>query len=332
MKKLIKNVTWVGSAKCSRYASFAWSLTPHLFAAFTVLMILSLPIFPSQDGPVHLYYVDVLRNLLAHTGPYAQYFEIKSYINPYMFEYYTLLGLEQVFSPIMSEKLLICAYVLRFILSFRYLLGSVTEHPTPWALGGALFCLNFYVQMSFLNYAFGTALVLLLAGCWLRWMNHLTAWRIVALSGGFTLLVFTHPLPPAVFLCFAALNLIVSFVLERNREPRSSRKETLRNLWRPLVAVVLMGAVAGAWILHFSDSRPVPPTAKVQKTLGLFSRVLLELSFARIMPIHLGVLQLVLICPTFLIMVWLIAAYLKKRNSLGATLSLSSSSRWCSFS
>jgi len=156
--------SWFGGARFLKYGTLGWRLTPLAFAICTIIMILLLPLFPSQDGPIHLYYVDVLRNLLAHTGPYAQYFEVKSYLTPYMLEYYALLGLEQFFSPFVSEEMLISTYVLMFILSFRYLLRSVTEYPTPWALVGALFCLNIYVYMGFLNYAIGTALVLLLSG------------------------------------------------------------------------------------------------------------------------------------------------------------------------
>ena len=88
-------------------------------------MILSLPLFPSQDGPVHLYYVDVLRGVLTHVGPYAQHFEIKSYVTPYVVLYYSLLALETVFPPLISEQLLICGYVLAFILGFQYLVGAL---------------------------------------------------------------------------------------------------------------------------------------------------------------------------------------------------------------
>jgi hypothetical protein len=262
-------------------------------------MILLLPLFPSQDGPIHLYYVDVLRNLLAHTGPYAQYFEVKSYLTPYMLEYYALLGLEQFFSPFVSEEMLISTYVLMFILSFRYLLRSVTEYPTPWALVGALFCLNIYVYMGFLNYAIGTALVLLLSGCWLRWMRQLTVRRIAALGGGFILLVFTHPLPPAAFLSFAGVYLAVSFISEWNSDP-SARKRTLHSFGRPLAALAFMGVVASIWIIHFTnDSKPVPKGTDAGKTLSLFYRIVIELVFFRTIPIHIGMLRFAL---TFLIL------------------------------
>jgi hypothetical protein len=72
---------------------------PAVFGACAVAMILSLPLFPSQDGQRHLYYADILRGVLAHAGPYAQHFEIKSYVTPYALQYYSLLALETVFPP-----------------------------------------------------------------------------------------------------------------------------------------------------------------------------------------------------------------------------------------
>ena len=101
-----------------------WNRAALALLVCTALVLLASPVFPSQDGPVHLYYVDVLRGLLTHSAPYAQHFAIKSFVTPYALEYYSLLALETVFSPAVSEKLLLCAYIFAFGLGFRYLVES----------------------------------------------------------------------------------------------------------------------------------------------------------------------------------------------------------------
>ncbi|MGD0157681.1 MAG: hypothetical protein ABSB50_16420 [Terracidiphilus sp.] len=234
-----------------------WILAPFAFAACTVAMIFSLPFFPSHDGPVHLYYVDVLRGLLSHSGPYPQFFEIKSYLTPYMVEYFSLVGLERLFSPWMSEKILICAYALTFIFGFWFLLRSITRESVPWTLTGALFCINLYIYMGFVNYALGMALSLFLIGFWMRWMKDLTLLRIGILFAGFLLLAFTHPVPLAAFLAFACLY-TCAMVLQDTSGRHRTLRTSLRELGRPIAVLAVMGIAFCLWILRFIGHIPKP--------------------------------------------------------------------------
>src|ERR1039457_7576946 len=88
-----------------------WGWAANALLVCTAMVVLTAPVFPSQDGPVHLYYVDVIRSLLTHSGPYAGYFEIKGLLTPYSLEYFALLVLEMAFPPALSEKLLVCCYI-----------------------------------------------------------------------------------------------------------------------------------------------------------------------------------------------------------------------------
>jgi hypothetical protein len=259
-----------------------WRMAAFVFAACTACMILSLPLFPSQDGPIHLYYVDVLRGLLTHSGPYPQYFAIKSYVTPYMLEYFSLMGLESVFSPLVSEKILLCIYVLLFVFGIRYLLGALSNRPGVWTFVGALFCLNLYIYMGFLNYALGSALVMFLAGFWLRWMKDLTPRRMATLAGGFVLLALTHPLPPAVFVSFASLHLVVTVFYEPD-----GLRAGIRNHRRPFVAALAMWVAAGLWVLHFAGTtrRASVPD---QGSTDTFKRVIYESIFRNLEPVDLG--------------------------------------------
>jgi hypothetical protein len=179
-----------------------WNGVAVALIAGTALVLLASPVFPSQDGPVHLYYVDVLRGVLTHTAPYAQHFQLKSFLTPYALEYYSLLALETVFSAPVSEKLLVCGYIFAFGLGFRYLVESVAERCNPWTLTGLPFCMHLLVYMGFLNYSFGIALLLFLCGFWIRFSARLTPGRSATLLGGLVLMLLTHPVPVACFFFF----------------------------------------------------------------------------------------------------------------------------------
>jgi len=270
---------------------FLWRVLPLMFALSIAVMILRLPFFPSQDGPLHLYYVDVLRGLLTHSGPYPQHFAIKSYVTPYAFVYYCLLALETVFPPLLSEKLLVCAYVLTFVLGFQFLAGSVTNSPGKWALAAAIFSLNSFLYLGFLNFLLATALVLVLGGGWLRWMGALTPGRIAILAFVFALDLLTHPLPGAIFLSFAGLHLGVQLVRDV-LAPGGTLRQGLRAHARPIAVLAVMGMAAAVWVLSFRDVapggiRPYRPGSLAVAIQGLRLMWLAPL----LNPLYLAVLQ-----------------------------------------
>ncbi|MEI9972616.1 MAG: hypothetical protein WDO73_11475 [Ignavibacteriota bacterium] len=175
--------------------------------ACTAAIPFAASLFPTQDGPVHLYYTDVLRGVLTQSAPYAQHFSLKRLLTPYALEYYALLGLELVFSATISEKLLVVGYIFAFGFGFRYLVESVAERDSPWILAGLPFCMHLLVYMGFLNYCFAVALLLFQCGIWIRYSGMPTIGRVTLLFGGLLLMLFTHPVPVAVFLLFAGVYL-----------------------------------------------------------------------------------------------------------------------------
>lgn len=235
-----------------------WDSATIILLLCTAIIVLAVPVFPSQDGPVHLYYVDIVRSLLTHSGPYTQHFEIKSLLTPYALEYYSLLAFEMAFSPEVSEKLLVCCYIFAFGLGFRYLVGSIAEQRSPWSLAGIPFCMNALVYKGFLNYCLGVALALFLCGFWIRCQGRFRPRRVTALLVCFVLMLLTHPVPVAIFLLFAGLHFVADLA---HAAAAGSRlwAPSLRARWRPLAMLVLMAATAVLWVALFaSQSQHVP--------------------------------------------------------------------------
>jgi hypothetical protein len=228
-----------------------WTWTALVLLACTAAIPLAAPLFPTQDGPVHLYYADVLRGVLTHSAPYAQHFRIKSLLTPYASEYYCLLALESLFSPGWSEKLLVIGYIFAFGLGFRHLVESVAEKGSPWTIAGLPFCLHMLLYMGFLNYSLALAVLLFQCGCWIRYADGLTARRVAVLTGGLVLMLLTHPVPAAIFLTFAGLYTLTQMAYD------IAAGEPWRELWRlrraPLALSVTMGLVSLAWVSRFLE-------------------------------------------------------------------------------
>jgi hypothetical protein len=173
------------------------------------LWILSLPLFPSQDGPMHRYYVHVLDNLFRHNGLYSGY-EIRHPLPPYATHYAVLLLLSQAFSYDTAEKLLVCLIVLSVGYGLRFSarqIGAAGEWTTllctplllVWSLMGGMF-----------NFVLGVGLALLATGFWQRvpkyGLRSLTAFTAVLL-----VLTYTHPVPLLLLIVVCTLDLALSF-------------------------------------------------------------------------------------------------------------------------
>ena len=260
-----------------------WDAALVVLLASTAAVVLAVPTFPTQDGPVHLYYTDVLRGLLTHRGPFQQYFGIKTLLTPYALEYYVLLALEMVFSPPMSEKLLLCGYIFAFGWGFRYLVGAAGGSPGPWTLASIPFCMHLLVYLGFLNYCFGIALLFFLSGYWLRHAERLAPGQIATLLGGLILMLLTHAVTAAVFLLFLGLYFAAALVEDALHSRQWLASLVARR--RQMVLVGAMGVAAIAWIAPFLDRSPRTPSPPAYfKSMGWAAAVLAELQLRPAMP------------------------------------------------
>jgi hypothetical protein len=249
--------------------------------ACTAIIVLAVPVFPTQDGPIHLYYVDILRDVLRHSGPFVQYFKIKSLLTPYALEYYSLLALESVFSPIFSEKLLICGYIFAFGFGFRYLVNSLGERNNPWTLVGIPFCMNLLVYMGFMNYCMAVTLALFLLGFWIRYWVQLHVRHIATLLVCLTFMLLTHPVPVAVFLLCVGMHFGVDLVRFAAGGP-GHLALYLREHRRPLAMIAVMGGMSAAWVSMFLDHRSQPAT--YTPSMSWIGKVTIALKLTGIAP------------------------------------------------
>ena len=269
----------------SKITGVWWEVAFVALLAGSASVLLASPSFPSEDGPLHLYYVDVLRGLLTHSGPYPQYFQLKTLLTPYALEYYLLLALETVFSPLVSEKLLICGYIAAFGFGFRCLVESAAaERHSPWTLAGIPFCMNMLVYLGFLNYCFGIALTLLLSGLWIKYSARFTPRRVAALLAGFVLLLLTHPVAVAIFLLFIGLHFAVELAVTAAAQSPAWMPH-LRARRLPLVLIVAMAGAALAWIRLFVGAvEPGADLPNYAAHFGLIQTLMQEIMLRPVAP------------------------------------------------
>lgn len=186
---------------------------PLLFAVIVglyCLWILSLPVFPTQDGPMHRYYVHVLGKLLGHQSGYGMY-AIRHPVPPYLTHYAALLALSRVVPYDWAEKLLTCGIVLAFAYGFRFCATALGRLGGPASLCLAPLLLPWALMMGFFNYTLGVALLLWAAGAWARAAAGKPRWW--AVYAAFTVvLTFTHPVPLLILICLGLVDILLGLV------------------------------------------------------------------------------------------------------------------------
>ena len=193
------------------------TVTTILFAVLCSIFCawaLSLPLFPTQDGPMHKYYVHAIASLLSGSHSYDAY-RIRHPFPPYATHYALLLGLTRFVSFDLAEKLLIGVIFICTAYGFRYCARSMGPSGGLVSLCVLPLLLHWSLVMGFLNYSLAVGLFFLAAGLWCRAGNgRPRLWLpfgVVSL-----LLAFTHPVPLLLLIVYCGLDLLIQ-VLQRYR-------------------------------------------------------------------------------------------------------------------
>jgi hypothetical protein len=229
----------------------------YLFMAAYVALTLAQRSFPTQDGPAHLYYADVVRHMLRGDGTYSHYFAIKHWFPPYAFHTYLLIGLFSIMNGITAEKILVCLYTSWFCISFRYLIHSVNAADDVLPLVAFPFVHNKTVYLGFYNFSFGVATCLFLIGYWLRYHRRLTKWRAAVFAALILTLAMMHPVALFVALLFVGTHvlLMAAALYRQDSGPAIGRAlSAVRRLRRQVLLAGAAGACSALWILQFTRS------------------------------------------------------------------------------
>ena len=227
---------------------------PHLLfwgtLAAVCIWVLLLPIFPTQDGPMHRYYVHVLDSLLKHQSTYNMY-EIRHPLPPYLTHYGLLLILSHLFPYDLAEKVFACLVIVCLALGLK--LSAQEAGPRgPWI---AALCtpvlLGWPLMMGFFNFTLAIALVLFCLAFWQR-IPRRGGRAFAAFFVTLAILTFTHPIPLLLLILICAADLAFSLGF---RPPQQSVSAYFRLHRLEVVALACCCVAAGFPALAIDKTR-----------------------------------------------------------------------------
>ncbi len=165
--------------------------------AALLIAVCALPVFPSGDGPVHVYFARILFALARGAGGvYEPVYTVRHLLQPYALHYVWLGGAGRFLSPEWAEKSFVVLILLVNALGFRALARQLGSGSGPVSLWILPLLLSWALFSGFLNFCFAAGVLFCAYTLYLRLDACQGGWGLL---GGYAvalgLLVFSHPVP-----------------------------------------------------------------------------------------------------------------------------------------
>lgn len=182
---------------------------------FIAVWILCLPVFPSSDGSVHLYYAHISGQLLHPPGDYGVFYVLRRFAGPYSLHYMFLAALEGVVGLNEAEKLFVVLIVLLVASGFCFLSAQSGRNRALSSLWAVPLLLSWTMLGGFLNYSFAVGILLWSLGCWVQLRKGFSLPAFAGYSLTLLLLVLSHPVPLLLLIAWTGLDLLIMLLQKR---------------------------------------------------------------------------------------------------------------------
>lgn len=237
------------SAIAGRRDAAGWIAFAALLAV-TCGWILSLPLFPSQDGAAHVYYARVSRDLMLGHAGFERDFRIARPFPPYSLHAYLLMLFLQWTSSELAEKLLACVSVIVGGIGLAYLARQVGRSASAVCALAVPFLLHRWIFFGFYGYAIGIGLALMAMGMWIRSEGR-TVGRCTLFLLLTALTLFAHPVPYLVIVGFCWAEAVSGWW---NSQTVVATEGMIRPPTRTDLLTLLIGTAFFAYIQRYSQS------------------------------------------------------------------------------
>lgn len=184
--------------------------------------ILSLPLFPAQDSPLHLYIASVLSSLLSGSNHFSAYFYIRHLVTPYSLHYYFLIFFGRLFPFPIADKLLVCTVFVCSAFGFRYLARTIGPSGDVMSLFAVPLLLSWALGMGFYNYCLSLGLAFWALGFWSRASTRNSHTLGILFLVMMALMAITHPIPVVLVIVLCAMHVFWGIAQQRRKTSTST--------------------------------------------------------------------------------------------------------------
>lgn len=243
---------------------------------------------PTQDGPAHIYNGKLFFEHFDRANFQVRQFHRFGYeLYPNVLTHLLLGGLQQVFPPLFSEKLVVSLIVALLPLSMLYLLNGIQRGRGVMCLIGFTFAYHNLLHIGFYNFSLSVPLCFFALGWWWRHRDGLTPLRLGVF---YVLALLTHlshfagsmALLLAITIAgvwMLLLRLTAALLHFRSGQVRARLLSAVR--WSLTLALVLAPLYAMAWDYNFRHYNPEAVEFRDRPFLdGIFWKTLTLMSYS----------------------------------------------------
>jgi len=237
----------------SRVPSF---LRSEWFWFWTMVLVHLIPVFsysiyPTLDGPAHVYNSRLLLNLLQGDELTSALFALNGEIVPNWFSHATMAGLHTLFPALLAEKFIQILCILLLPVTARFLVRSI-KPKAYWA--GFLFfpfAHSFAFYLGFYNYCLGLSFYFAVTALWLRGWQQERWTGLLYWSGLMMVLYFTHLMALILFLGTAGVWMLIRWYKEHAKPIKPSLLlvlAALPSVFLTLLFILNHRGTSGGWV------------------------------------------------------------------------------------
>lgn len=172
------------------------------FAVASVLLLLPLLVFfllPTQDGPVHTYNAELLRQVLAgEDGWFSRWLVPSDRFDPTWPPHLVLMAMVTVLPQDLAEGLYQAGAIFALPWAMRYAITGFRAEAAYWAWLALPFAYGFTFHLGFYSFCYGVSTALLMLGFWWRCLDAWNPRRVLAMGAIAVLAFYTHVFPMLV--------------------------------------------------------------------------------------------------------------------------------------
>lgn len=139
-----------------------------LVLVLNIVLLCRTRFYPSLDGPAHLYYTNILNELIKGNCALKEFYSINTVPIPNWTSHFILSFFLFFSGAWLAEKALIIIYVSGMALSFRFLIKELSPENTSLSLFIFPFIYSFLFHLGFYNFCISFILFFTALGFWLR--------------------------------------------------------------------------------------------------------------------------------------------------------------------
>jgi hypothetical protein len=224
-----------------------------LLLALYCWWIVSLPLFPTQDDPMHLYYVSVLSHLDQGSSTFFPIFEkfffVRHPLPPYTVHYVILRWLTGFLSSVQAEKCMACLILVTTAFGLRFLAQAVGKNSGVMSLWIIPVSLSWPLFMGFHNYCLSLGFGLWALGIWFRAARSDNRALYLLFLLVIVLILFTHPVPLLFVLAIVAADVFIRLGQDAFFRAEPARQLLVGHRWRILFAALAFSSLT--YVAHF---------------------------------------------------------------------------------